>query len=289
MAVIDAQVRSATATAVTDVEVAFLRTVDVRAALERCPVLGLNLMREIVHRMREFNQVYTREVVQAERLALVGRFARSIVHDFKNPLNVIGISADMAAMANATPEMRTSARARIRRQVDRLSNMITELLEFTRGSGAAVVLARLPYPEFMHPLIDELRHELAPRAVLLELENEVPNVTLAMDPRRLGHVFHNLVNNACDAMPDGGTIFMRFETTPQELITELRDTGKGIAPEIAGRLFEAFATYGKASGTGLGLSICKRIVEDHYGRITARNSAQGGAQFSISLPIASSS
>jgi signal transduction histidine kinase len=54
-------------------------------------------------------------------------------------------------------------------------------------------------------------------------------------------------------------------------------------------LFEAFATYGKASGTGLGLSICKRIVEDHYGRITARNSAQGGAQFSISLPIASSS
>jgi signal transduction histidine kinase len=109
-----------------------------------------------------------------------------------------------------------------------------------------------------------------------------------MDPRRLTHVFHNLIHNACDAMPDGGTIFLRFEVVEGELRTEIRDTGKGIAPEVAPRLFEAFATYGKASGTGLGLSICKRIVEDHRGRITARNAPEGGALFTITLPLAPS-
>ena len=67
--------------------------------------------------------------------------------------------------------------------------------------------------------------------------------------------------------------------------TELQDTGKGIAPEIVDRLFQAFATHGKAHGTGLGLSICKKIVLDHHGRIYARNAEKGGAVFGFSLPI----
>jgi signal transduction histidine kinase len=163
--------------------------------------------------------------------------------------------------------------------------MITELLEFTRGGGGAMVLARLRYATFVQPLIDELRQEVAPKAVLVEFENEPPIVTVPMDPRRLAHVFHNLVNNACDAMPDGGTVFVRFEVTDQEVLTEIRDTGRGIAPEIAPRLFEAFATHGKASGTGLGLSICKRILEDHRGTISARNAPQGGALFAFTLPL----
>lgn len=286
MAVIDAQQRSATATAITDATVAFLKSEAVWEVLERCPVLAINLMQGVVHRMRELNQTYTTEAVQAERLSIVGRFARSIVHDFKNPLNIIGISADMAAMAQATPEARNAARARIRRQVDRLSNMITELLEFTRGGGAQVVMARLRYADFLQPLIEEIRSEVATKAVLVEYVNEPPAVGMVMDPRRLSHVFHNLIHNACDAMPDGGTVFLKFEVSEKELRTEIRDTGRGIAPEIAPRLFEAFATHGKASGTGLGLSICKRIVEDHRGRITAQNAPQGGAVFVLTLPLA---
>jgi signal transduction histidine kinase len=68
-------------------------------------------------------------------------------------------------------------------------------------------------------------------------------------------------------------------------VTEIEDTGPGIAPEIAGQLFEAFATHGKAHGTGLGLSICKRIIEDHRGWISARNESGRGAVFSFGLPL----
>jgi signal transduction histidine kinase len=107
-----------------------------------------------------------------------------------------------------------------------------------------------------------------------------------LDPGRLTHVFYNLVHNAVDAMPDGGAVTLRFKQDAKGVTTEIQDTGKGIAPEIAGRLFEAFATYGKAQGTGLGLSICKKIIEDHRGTIEARSVPEPGqgAIFAFTLP-----
>ena len=87
--------------------------------------------------------------------------------------------------------------------------------------------------------------------------------------------------------PQGGKVTFRFHTSPTDLTIELEDTGKGIPPGIMGRLFEPFATYGKAGGTGLGLSICQRIAEDHNGSLTARNSSAGGAIFAITLPLRS--
>jgi signal transduction histidine kinase len=235
--------------------------------------------------MRDFNHQYTREVLQAERLTLVGRFARSIVHDLKNPLNIIGISAEMAAMDNATREDRCAARDRIRKQIDRLSDMINELLEFTRGSSATVVLAKSSYADFIRELMEGIRPEAAAKSVAVELENEPPDVALLINPKRLAHVFYNIVHNACDAMPEGGTIKLRFSQTDKQVTTEIEDTGRGVAPEIEPRLFEAFATYGKAQGTGLGLSICKKIVEDHSGKITSRSEPGHGAIFSFTLPL----
>jgi signal transduction histidine kinase len=285
MAVLDEHARSATALAETEVRAHFVPRDDLLAALESDPRLTVRLLKEFSMRLRDFNQRYTMEVLQAERLTLVGRFARTIVHDFKNPLNIIGISADMAAMDNATLETRQTCRTRIRRQVERMSNMISELLEFTRGSGTAAVLGRVDYAEFVTALLDEMRSEAELKGSRLVLEGAPPKVRLLLDSVRLGHVFHNILNNACDAMPDGGQVFLRFREEPDTVITEFEDSGPGIAPEIAPRLFEAFATYGKSRGTGLGLSICKRIIQDHSGRIEASNSPRGGAVFSFCLPV----
>jgi signal transduction histidine kinase len=284
MAVLDDQARSATAMAETDVEVHFIPRDDLLGALSRSPELAVRLVKEFSLRMRDFNLQYTKEVLQAERLTLVGRFARTIVHDFKNPLNIIGISADMAAIEKATPEARQTARDRIRRQVDRMSNMISELLEFTRGGSSSVVMGRVDYAAFVHNWVEEVTPELAAKGVNLSVREGVPDVRLLFDPVRMGHVFHNLVNNACDAMPDGGEVTIRIYEEPDLVITEITDSGPGIAPEIAPRLFEAFATYGKSRGTGLGLSICRRIIEDHGGRISAGNAPEGGALFSFRLP-----
>src|SRR5207244_11566417 len=115
--------------------------------------------------------------------------ARSTAHDLKNPRTSIGISAELAAMDNATLEVRRAAKDRIRKQIDRLSDMINELLEFTRGSTAAVVLAKSNYAEFVRQLLEEIRPEVAAKSVAVEMEYEPPAVGLLMNPKPLSTVF----------------------------------------------------------------------------------------------------
>ncbi len=286
MAVIDHDPRSASATAAEETTVYFVARNDFLEMLTRTPRLSMGLVREISKRLRDFNHQYIREVLESERLALVGRFASSIVHDLKNPLNIIGISADMACMPTATPDSRQVSKVRIRKQVERISNMVNELLEFSRGSNTSFVLARVAYDNFVQQLVEEIQAEVVVKAVTIEYENMPPALKVQINPQRLSRVFHNLIHNATDAMPSGGKIKIRFKVTDQEIVTEIEDSGPGIAPEIADRLFEAFATYGKANGTGLGLSICKKIVGDHKGRIYSMNSTTGGgAIFGFTLPV----
>src|SRR5256886_16043826 len=144
MAVLDNQPRSATATAETDTKVYFILRDDLLKVLERSPSLAASLVKEFSQRMRDFNHQYTREVLQAERLTLVGRFARSIVHDLKNPLNIISITAEIADSQTA-PELRQEAMLRIRKQVDRISELINEILDFTQSSHSTFVLAPADY------------------------------------------------------------------------------------------------------------------------------------------------
>jgi signal transduction histidine kinase len=284
MAVIENKPRSACAVARTEATVYFIPRAEMLALVERSPSLALALLQEISHRLREFNRQYLREVLQTERLSIVGRFARSIVHDLKNPLNIIGLTAEMASMDRATPEMRQQATGRIRKQVERISDMIGEILDFTQGSHSDFILAPSDYRAFVNQLLEELGSEAGLKSVTLEMENPPPSVEMFIHPKRLRRVFYNLVHNATDAMPEGGKIILRFHATDTEVVTEIEDGGRGIAPEIAGQLFEVFATHGKAHGTGLGLSICKRIIEDHHGWISARNQPGRGAAFSFGLP-----
>lgn len=285
MAMVDDHQRSASASAEGDHTTAyFIPRPAMAALLAQSPTLSRNLLREITGRLREFNRQYIREVIQAERLALVGRFARSIVHDLKNPLNIIGLAADMSSAPDTSFEMRQSAKQRIRKQLDRIMAMVNELLEFTRTSQTTTVLATTDYAAFVEPLIEDIRAEVAPKNVIIEFENPPPAVRIAANPQRLARVFYNLVHNATDAMPAGGRITLRFRVTEKEVTTEIQDSGAGIPEEILGRMFEPFFTHGKPQGTGLGLSICKRIIEDHLGTISARNSAAGGAVFAFTLP-----
>jgi signal transduction histidine kinase len=222
--------------------------------------------------------------MQSERLALVGRFAQSIVHDFKNPLNIIGFAAELAADETAVPEVRAEAKGQIHRQTSRLTNMINELLDFTRGSASSAPLEPSDYALFVQDLLQEVREEAQDRSVTIECEEPPPSVCVAMDRGRLQHVFFNLINNSIDVMPTGGSIKLRFGEQQSDILTEFEDTGPGFAPEIESRLFLPFATHGKKHGTGLGLSICKRIIEDHGGRIQAHSKPGRGAIFSINLP-----
>ena len=284
MAVLDDQPRSATTVAEEPTEVYFVPREPWLELLRRSPDLSLRMLQEITGRLREFNQQYVRKVIQAERLAVVGRFASAIVHDLKNPLTIISIASDLSCQEFASMENRRICRDRIRKQVDRINNMVSEVLDFTRGGTTKLALAPTNYAFFVKSVVEEVRQEIAIKGVTIKFAEPPPDVKVDLNPQRLSRVFWNLLFNAMEAMPDGGKILVRCQVGDGEIVTDIEDSGTGIAPEMFEKLFEAFASYGKPRGTGLGLSIARRIVEEHGGRLYARNLEGGGALFGFTLP-----
>ena len=286
MAVLDEKPRSASASADNAVELFFVPREHIIELLARSPEFTRALVHEISDRLREFNRQYIRNVLQNERLSLIGRFASSIVHDLKNPLTIINMAGDLACSETGTAASRKVAKQRIRKEVDRITYLVNDILEFTRGANLSPVLTPMEFAQFIDSTIEDLREDLKENKITLEMQIPPPKVKIAMNPQRLGRVFHNLIGNAIDEMPRGGALKLRFASEGNEIVTEIEDTGRGIAPEILDRLFEPFATHGKSKGTGLGLSICQRIIEEHGGKISARNQSGGGAIFRFNLPVA---
>ena len=287
MAVIEQEPRSATALAVGDTHVWFFPRDPARRLLQNCPGLAFNLLQMASQRLREFNRRHLQELVQAESLAVIGRFAQGIVHDLKNPLSIISLSAELFELPGAdNPDFRAKTQMRIKKQVDRINNLVSDILIFTESRRRQTPLPPSDYRGFVEELLPDLKAEAELKAARLEWQGNCPAAKIRFDPRRLSRVFYNLTHNATEVMLNGGSIFLRSHLDGPEVITEVEDTGPGIPPEMAGQLFQPFATHGKSRGTGLGLAICRKIIEDHDGRIWAGSKPGRGAIFCFALPLA---
>lgn len=285
MAVVDDAPRSATATAEVFTRTFFVEREKLLGLLKRRPALALNIIREFSARMRNLNQKYVEEIVQAERLATVGRFATGIVHDFKVPLAIIGLATDLACSRSTRWSQRHRMRGMVARQTGRMKTMLQELIDYARPGGQLPKLRPIKFAPYVNSLAQEVSPELAQRGVKLIIESRPPSVPVHVEPERLSRLFYNLFSNAADELKDGGKITLRFKKTSGELQVEVQDDGHGIPPEFAKSLFEPFATHGKPHGTGLGLTICRKIAEDHGGRIWATSEPGKGATFAFTLPL----
>src|SRR6185312_3135384 len=145
----------ATALATTETEVYFIPREGLLVMLGDSPALSLELLREISRRLREFNRRYIDETIQAERLAVIGRFARSIIHDLKNPLSIISMSAELIAMQPTKPMARENAQMRIRKQVERIGDLISDILDFTNGAQSRTLVGDTDYAMFVQTVLDE--------------------------------------------------------------------------------------------------------------------------------------
>jgi signal transduction histidine kinase len=245
----------------------------------------LERVRDVVARMQE----QQREVLRAEQLAAVGQLAASIAHEVRNPLTSIKLLVGAALRARPGQTLTGEDLRVIHDEVSRLERRVQTLLDFARppepvrapGDLRAVVSRALSLVEA----------RLAQQGV--RVEADLPNgpVSADIDPDQLTSVLVNLFLNALDAMPQGGRLSLTLLEAPGECPDSppvgrltVADTGPGIPPSVAGRLFTPFAST-KPTGTGLGLSICRRIVLDHGGRLTGENRPEGGAAFTITLPL----
>ena len=139
--------------------------------------------------------------------------------------NVLFLIADaeMGCDDSSTPPMRHKAQDRIARQVERMTNMLRELIEFTRSSGQQPVMRPVDFARYMNPLVDEIRQEIVERRITLIVDQPPPSLEVRVEPRRLSRLFYNLLNNAIDEIPGGGKIFLRFFPSADELRVEIEE------------------------------------------------------------------
>lgn len=216
---------------------------------------------------------------RAERMAAIGQVAGGIAHELRNPLNVIKTSVYYLLNArNPTPAKTAEHLERIQKQVGMADGVITALSNF----------ARLPLPNMqpfeLRPCLEETLGTLqVPENVRVELDFDGELPPAVGDQSQLQIVFRNLIRNAIDAMPQGGSVTIRGRSTPEGVSVSVSDTGSGITEENLGRIMEPLFTT-KARGIGLGLAMARAIVEKHGGRLLVTSPAGAGATFSVLLP-----
>ncbi|MBN1180008.1 MAG: GAF domain-containing protein [Anaerolineae bacterium] len=223
------------------------------------------------------------QLVQSEKLAATGRLAASMAHEINNPLQAIHNSLQLMISFPMEPDEQAEYLEMADEEVERLISMVGRILDF----------ARRPQRE-MRPtdVNDVIKKVLALSAKFLQhrhvalQQNLMPGLPyIVAIPGELGQVFLNLLLNAVDAMPDGGTL--RVSTQLSEdgwLVATFSDTGHGIPPDHVDRIFEPFFST-KEGGTGLGLAVSYNVVTRHQGTITVESALGGGSTFTVRLPV----
>jgi two-component system phosphate regulon sensor histidine kinase PhoR len=230
------------------------------------------------------------DLTEVRRLDSMRRdFISNVSHELRTPL--AGIRAAAETLHEGALEDAAAAReflGHIQRETDRLTQMVEELLELSRiESGAAPLrFAQLDASALVRAAAERFRQQAERAGLSISAEAPDEPVTVIGDEERLERALGNLIANAIKFTPPGGSVTVSAEAVEDAVFVRVRDTGIGIAPEQAARVFERFykADKGRGDGTGLGLAIVKHIVRAHEGSVSVESHPGRGSLFTMRLP-----
>jgi len=242
---------------------------------------------EAFDRMRNSLLKTQRELLEAERLATIGRMASSISHDLRHSLAAIVANAEFLCEGGLSPDQREELYQEVRVGVNQMTDLIDSLLEFSRTR------------ESLRPSYGNVEDTVDHVVQAIRANPEFHQVRIAVlqdgqimgwfDARKLERALYNLLLNACEAVTtDSGQIEVNMRATPGGVEIRVADNGRGIPEPIRDRLFKPFVSYGKENGTGLGLTVVQKIIQDHGGDVTVEKTSVEGTIFKLVLPLTSS-
>jgi signal transduction histidine kinase len=212
--------------------------------------------------------------------SITGPLATSIIHDLRNPLAAICASAEMMTDPRLTRHHADRLRRSIHKSASQMRQLLDELAGVAQGKLAASENFRLQ--EIVSAACDHTAYTANDQGV--DIFVDLPTrMEVVLSRARMERVFINLITNALEAMPRGGTIQISASKAGGFALIAVEDSGPGIPPEIYGRLFTPFVTSGKKDGLGLGLALSRRTVRDHGGDMWIEPAS--GARFVIRLPL----
>lgn len=241
-------------------------------------------LQHVVHRVEEVAQrlqQHQREIIHTQQLSAMGQLAASVAHEVRNPLTSIKLLVESGLKSGPQSLTREDLNV-IHGEVVRLEQTVRYFLDFARPPVPK--RARWDLREVVGQAVELVRARARQQDVELRAELPAEPVETEIDAGQLCTVLVNLCINALDAMPRGGKLTLCLQRSEDSLVLSVSDTGIGIAPAMADRLFTPFVST-KATGSGLGLSISRRIMREHGGELVGSNRPEGGACFTISLPV----
>jgi signal transduction histidine kinase len=216
-------------------------------------------------------------------MASLGAMIASVSHEIKNPLGIIHSTADLLEKKIKQYDPENQLASVIGEESVRLNRIVTEFLDFARPQ--VVQYQPVELEKLLEKNLQFLEPEIQKKGVTITKSFPLSGQPLFADPDLLYRTFLNILLNALQAMPEGGTLSLAVRHHPQEVEVEISDTGSGLSPEALEKAFDPFFTT-KEKGSGLGLAIVKNTIEAHQGRIRLENNAQGGVAVRIVLPRA---
>jgi two-component system sensor histidine kinase HydH len=243
---------------------------------------GEDLLRRVEQVVSKLQQ-REREVRRAERLAAVGTLAAGVAHEIRNPLTAVILLLETARRDPSAGGLQPPDLELIEAELQRIEKSLQVLLDYARPPK--IRRERVDFAALVREATNLTRGRIVQQQVTLQLELPPRECALEADQDQLRQVILNLLLNALDVMPHGGTLSLTVQDggDPSTIGLNVTDSGPGIRADILPRLFEPFAT-GKETGLGLGLVVAKRIVDDHGGSIRGSNLPGGGACFQVRLP-----
>lgn len=232
----------------------------------------------------------TQRLTELERLAAAGQTAAQFAHEVGTPLNLIGGHVQLLEAGADDAAKRQARLSVIRAQIERISEIVRLMLDRTRPQE--VEMGPLNLKGLLRHIFETIAPLLASRGIRLceAVEASLPFINANAD--RLQQAFINLINNALDAMPDGGelTITARGQASAEgrdQVVVEVKDTGVGMTEDVCARIFELmFTTKRRGQGTGLGLVIVHQVMREHKGFIEVTSVPREGTRFRLTFPAA---
>jgi PAS domain S-box-containing protein len=229
----------------------------------------------------------TQQLWQASKLATMGELSASIAHELNNPLATVALRVENLLMPMAEDDSKRHSLEIIMQEVDRMANLVDNLLQFSRRSHRQI--STVDVREEITNSIEFIHYHLRSRRIEAVPEFADPLPTIQADRQQLRQLFLNLLTNAGDAMPHGGTLRVRVTRSVLREVEAVKidfsDSGGGISTQDLEKIWEPFfTTKPEGKGTGLGLAICRRIVEEHSGTIGIESSAGHGTTVHIVFP-----
>jgi PAS domain S-box-containing protein len=263
------------------------RTVNVAIAplvTRKFQVIGrLVIMDDITERVELEGQLS-----QADKLSSIGLLAAGVAHEVNTPLAVISSYTQMLAKQLQGDPQKSGLLEKITRQTFRASEIVNNLLNFSRTSGTE--FADVDINKVITDTLALLEHQFKTSKIQVNSELTTGISAIQGNPGRLQQVFLNLFLNAKDAMPGGGKL--NVATSNGDMVSvRVSDTGSGIAPEHIQRIYDPFFTTktapkeGQNRGTGLGLSVTYGIIQEHAGKIRVESNPESGTTFALDFPL----